>query len=712
MHQSIQDVLQQMGLDDTLPPNSTAWPEFLTRLSARLADETNTTAVVSLPVPRSEIKQWLNVLPWGAGLVTKEGKLNWLNQVGRDNLYKKEVYQNLNTAVVFKRPIFHILHFRNPKLNQMTSPAIWEQLRGGRPFDMPTGELVCDNGDLLPASYTLIPLGQGANFQGCLFFFRDISAQKATAKKLLDAKEEAEAASRAKSTFLANMSHELRTPLAAIIGYSELLHEQASLLGYDRFVDRLKKIHVSADHLLALINDILDLSKVEAGRMSLDNDLFTVRTLLDDVAVTVQPLMVHNENRLVTNFGKELGHFYGDQVKVRQILLNLLSNAAKFTTQGEVTLTAVREPLPNSQFSLSALAPQEQLRFVIADTGIGMTDEQMIHLFEPFTQADASTTREFGGTGLGLAISQRFCELMDGKIDLTSDYGQGTTFTLTLPVPAFKQGQIVWPEVFPHPSTSVNKGGQPLVRQRILVVDDDRIIRELLARYLVRQGFEVWLAENGFKALDILAEMKPDAIILDIFMPGLDGWGVLARLKQNPNLAEVPVILATVDDDQRHGFALEADDYLLKPFDYSLLERTLGRHMKRLERGHILLLDDSQHIREILRDQLALQGYRVTEAGNGREGLAVMREINPPDLILLDLMMPEMDGFEFLLELRDNPLWQHVPVIVISVMDLSSADRQRLNGEVERIMQKGKFSRDDLVGQIHQLIHARLNTAV
>ncbi len=712
MHRTIQDVLQQMGLDGTIPPDHAAWPEFLARLSARLIDEDPPTAVVSLPALRPEIKEWLNLLPWGAGLVTSEGKLNWLNQAGRGNLYKELADENPTTAVVPERPIFHILRFYNPQLNQMTPPAIWEQLRAGRPFDVPTGELVCDDDELLPASYTLMPLGQGANFQGCLLFFRDISDQKAVEQKLVDAKEEAEAASRAKSTFLANMSHELRTPLAAIIGYSELLHEQAALLGYDRFVDRLKKIHVSADHLLSLINDILDLSKVEAGRMSLDNDLFTVRTLLEDVIVTVQPLMAQNENRLVVNYGKKLGYFYGDQVKVRQILLNLLSNAAKFTTQGEVTFTAVREPIPTPKFSLSAPAPQEQLRFVIADTGIGMTDKQMLNLFEPFTQADASTTREFGGTGLGLAISQRFCELMDGQIDLASDYGHGTTFTLTLPVPAFKQEQVVWPEVFPHPSTSTNKVGQPLIRQRILVVDDDRIIRELLARYLVRQGFEVWLAENGFKALDILADMKPDAIILDIFMPGLDGWGVLARLKQDPNLADVPVILATVDDDQRHGFALGADDYLLKPFDYSLLERTLGRHMKRLEQGHILLLDDSQHIREILRDQLALQGYRVTEAANGREGLAVMGDIDPPDLILLDLMMPEMDGFEFLLELRDNPLWQHVPVIVISVMDLSPADRQRLNGEVERIMQKGSFGRDELVGQIHQLIHARLNTAV
>lgn len=707
MHRTIQDLLQQMGLSPEQSPRQAEWQAFLATLSERererekLLDQQ--TPLRTLFV-EPETRQWLDVLPWGIGLVSKHGEVTWLNQTGRAWLGK----QKGDTYIVSlpTRPLFQILRLQKATLSQLTPPAIWQQLSAGRPFDILDGEMVCTNGDLLPATYTIMPLGKGDDFAGCLLLFREITAQKVTAQKLREAKEDAEAASRAKSTFLANMSHELRTPLAAIIGYSELLHEQASLLGYDRFVDRLKKIHISADHLLSLINDILDLSKVEAGRMTLDNDLFTVQTLLEDVLVTTQPLAEKNQNRLVVNIGQGLGHFYGDQVKLRQILLNLLSNAAKFTRQGVVTFTAVREPVGMQTIHSIHQLPREQLRFVVADDGIGMTAQQMKYLFEPFTQADASTTREFGGTGLGLAISQRFCEMMNGRIDVVSEAGQGATFTLTLPVTQMEE--VDWPERLPRLPTAVDKTESSTLRQRILVVDDDRIIRELLGRYLVRQGFEVWLAENGYEALDIVSQIKPDAIILDIFMPGMDGWEVLARLKQDPAVADVPVILASVDDDQKHGFALGAADYLLKPFDYNLLEQTLWRHMAVPERGHILLLDDNRQIREIFREQLEVHGYRVTEAGNGQEGLAAVRE-DAPDLILLDLMMPEMDGFEFLLTLRDNPAWQKIPVIVISVMDLSHRERQRLNGSVERVMQKGTFGRDELVGQIHQLVHARLN---
>ncbi|MCA9979219.1 MAG: response regulator [Anaerolineales bacterium] len=703
MHRTIQELLQQMGLSPSQPPNPTEWRAFLTALTERERERTSLAPSASLRALFSEpqVRQWLDGLPWGVGMVSKQGEVIWWNQTGRAWLSKQTGDVSYIVSLP-TRPLFQTLRLQSNTLSQLTPPAIWQQLSAGRPFDVLDGELVCTNGDLLPATYTIMPLGKGDDFAGCLLLFRETTAQKVTAQKLREAKEDAEAASHAKSTFLANMSHELRTPLAAIIGYSELLHEQASLLGYDRFVDRLKKIHISADHLLSLINDILDLSKVEAGRMTLDNDLFTVQTLLEDVLVTTQPLTEKNQNQLVVNIGQGLGHFYGDQVKLRQILLNLLSNAAKFTRQGVVTFTAVREPIGMQTIHSIHQLPREQLRFVIADDGIGMTAQQMKHLFEPFTQADASTAREFGGTGLGLAISRRFCEMMNGRIEVVSEVGHGATFTLTLPVPHMEE--VDWPERLPRLPTAEPNA----IRQRILVVDDDRIIRELLGRYLVRQGFEVWLAENGYEALDIVRQVRPDAIILDIFMPGMDGWEVLARLKQDPHTADVPVILASVDDDQKHGFALGAADYLLKPFDYNLLEQTLWRHMAVPERGHILLLDDNRQIREIFREQLEVHGYRVTEAGNGQEGLAAVRE-DAPDLILLDLMMPEMDGFEFLLTLRDNPAWQKIPVIVISVMDLSHRERQRLNGSVERVMEKGTFGRDELVGQIHQLVHARLN---
>jgi PAS domain S-box-containing protein len=497
---------------------------------------------------------------------------------------------------------------------------------------------------------------------------------------------ELEVASRHKSEFLANMSHELRTPLNAIIGYSEMLQEEAEDLGAAGFVPDLKKIHAAGRHLIELINTVLDLSKVEAGKMELFLETFSIPTLIHDIEAVIQPLAQKNSNRLEVSCQESAGTMRADLTKVRQALFNLLSNACKFTHHGTVSLAAAREAADGAGW----------ITFRVSDTGIGMTPEQVSRLFHEFSQAEASTARKYGGTGLGLALSRRLIRMMEGDITVASEPGRGSTFTMRLPAEVAESRE-------PAPVPPMPEAARPGA-STVLVIDDEAVVRDLMQRALVRQGFHVVTAAGGDEGLRLARELRPDAITLDVLMPGMDGWAVLSTLKADPGLADIPVIMLTILDDKNLGYALGAADYLTKPIDREHLAAILNRYRRDLP---ILVVDDDLALRQLTRRILERQGYTVLEAENGRAALERLRDTTP-GVILLDLMMPEMDGFDVVATLRAHESWRTIPVVVVTAKDLSLEDRQRLSGSVRAILQKGASSRDALLADVRDMVAASI----
>jgi len=517
---------------------------------------------------------------------------------------------------------------------------------------------------------------------------KDIGEHQSMLVAIEEARSVAELATKTKSMFLANMSHELRTPLNAIIGVTEMLHEDAVELKRDDDIEPLERVLRSAKHLLALINDILDLSKIEAGKIDIHAESFAIAPLIEDVVQTIRTMAAMNSNTVAVDCAADIGAMRADQTRIRQALLNLVSNANKFTEGGTVTISARRV----------TEAGREWVTLAVSDTGIGLTPEQMGKLFQDFVQADASTTRKYGGTGLGLVISRRFCQMMGGDITVESEIGRGSTFTIRLPaeVEGAQPAVAVRVAAAPRPSTAQSGAAT------ILVVDDDQTVREVMQRFLEREGFSVVTANGGHEGLRLARALHPAAITLDVMMPDLDGWMVLTAIKDDPALADIPVILISIVDEKNRGYALGATDYMIKPVDRERLSDVLRNICGAVGR-QALLVDDDDLMRRGMRLALEQNGWQVAEAENGRIALARLAETRP-DVIVLDLMMPEMDGFEFLDEMRQRTEWRDIPVLVVTARDLTAEDRGRLNGSVERVLQKGASEVDALLLEIGHIL--------
>ena len=502
-------------------------------------------------------------------------------------------------------------------------------------------------------------------------------------EKLQIARDAANEANRTKSSFLANMSHELRTPLNAIIGLTEMMVSNAARFGTEKAQEPLQRVNRAGRHLLGLINEVLDLSKIEAGKLELHPESVDLVPLIDEVIGTARQLAEQNKNRLVVECQESLGPLTVDPMRLRQILLNLLSNACKFTTQGEVGLR-VRKVVDGPSW----------IEFAVSDTGIGMTAEQQHKLFEEFSQADAVTARRFGGTGLGLAITRKLARLMGGDVTVASEPGKGSIFTVRLP-----GGTDI-------PARTFMEGGRQPDGDCVLVIDDDATARELLTDQLRAEGFSVVTASGGLEGLKLAKEVHPSVITLDVIMPDLDGWSVLAALRQDSELSEIPVIMITILDQQRRGVALGAAGYLTKPIDREQLHRLVERFRAQAQPTRVLLVEDDSFQRERMHAWLESQRWVVQEAANGREALDRLQQ-SKPDLILLDLMMPEMDGFQVVATLQKEAGWRDIPVIVITALDLDAKDHDRLNSGVQSVLVKETFQPADLVERIRRLAQTR-----
>jgi GAF domain-containing protein/CheY-like chemotaxis protein len=494
--------------------------------------------------------------------------------------------------------------------------------------------------------------------------------------------QQLEIASQHKSQFLSSMSHELRTPLNAIIGLTEMMVSNATRFGTEKAQEPLRRVSGAGTHLLGLINQILDLSKIEAGKLELTVETVPLAPLIDEVVGTARQLADQSKNRLIVEGLDAPPTLNVDAMRLRQILLNLLSNACKFTKEGEVTLRC-----------RTINDGRRWVEFAVSDTGIGMTSEQQTKLFQEFSQADASTARQYGGTGLGLAITRKLAQMLGGDVTVASEQGKGSVFTVRLPAGA---------DSMTADSIAIG-GSEAAVAGWILVIDDDAIARDLIADNLKLAGFSVVTAAGGLEGLKLARDLRPLAITLDVMMPDLDGWSVLAALRQDVELAEIPVIMVTILDERRRAAELGAAGYLTKPIDRQRLQRMIERFRAPTRPTRILIVEDDELQRERVREWLEGQQWIVQEAENGRQALASLQAAKP-DLILLDLMMPEMDGFAVVAALQKERAWRDIPVVVITSLDLDAKDRERLSSGVQSVLVKEMFQPADLINHIRQLV--------
>lgn len=549
------------------------------------------------------------------------------------------------------------------------------------------------DGARLHLSFSVVELRESS---GMLFtaFVRDLTVERAALDALAKAKQDAEEANRAKSAFLANMSHELRTPLNAIIGYSELLKEDSEDRGDESAVVDLERIRTAGRHLLALIDDLLDLSKVEAGRMLLSLEDVSLQELLDEVVATVTPLTARNDNRFQVEIETRLGRLRTDRLRLKQVLINLLGNAAKFTSQGTISLRAWRA----MDEGRSALVVE------VRDTGIGMSSTDLERLFQPFVQADPSVTRKYGGTGLGLTISIRLVELLGGRLAVSSSVGQGSTFRVTLPLGiGVDQSSAMNVSTAECPdATALEQPGDV-----VLVIDDDPTVQQMLTGLLRQNGLATRVASTAAEGIAMARQLGPVAITLDLLMPDLGGWTVLRALAADPQLAAIPVVVLSVIDQRGTCYTVGSTHWLAKPLELSDLSSTIARVVGSTSAGRALIVDDDESARTLLTKRMHALGWECAPAENGRTALERL-DVFKPNLVLLDLMMPELDGFAFLDQLRRHAHWSSVPVIVITAKDLTPHDISRLRGDATALLSDRTQPKQVVLEQVGALVASRV----
>jgi PAS domain S-box-containing protein len=525
----------------------------------------------------------------------------------------------------------------------------------------------------LEVSFSLLEASDKKFLTGVL---RDITERKRVEGALHQAREAAEAATQAKSVFLANMSHELRTPMNAIIGFTRLVMRRSQDVLPQRQYENLEKILMSAEHLMTLINDILDLSKIEAGHMEVHPGSFSLETVVDVCLHTLEPMVLSEHIRLVKDIDAALPLLATDQDKVQQILMNLLSNAVKFTRAGTITVAAWHH--------------DGVLTMAVTDTGIGIPAEALEHIFEEFRQVDSSTTRQYGGTGLGLAISRRLAQLLGGDITVQSTVEVGSTFTVTLPLhyAAVSLGTRV--ATIPAPEESLSL---PESDKILLAIDDDPDVIYLLRENLAEAGYRVVGATSAEEGLQQARVLHPLAITLDILMPHKDGWQLLHELKTDATTRDIPIIVLSVVDNKALGYQLGAFDYLLKPFDREAILAALTRIPP--QHGRLLVVDDDVQIVDLVRQCLEGEPYEVVAAADGQEALEAIAQ-HRPDILLLDLLMPRLDGFAVIERLRQDAQYHQLPIIVLTAKTLTAPEYARIEQSVRTVIQKQGWGYDTL----------------
>ena len=571
----------------------------------------------------------------------------------------------------------------------MTDCQIYRAFREGRGVHVDDEVMWRRDNSRFCCEYWSYPMRRDGELIGSVLTFIDITSRREVEEQLREAKALAEQASAAKSDFMANMSHELRTPMNAILGYSEMLMEDAEDAELTEMVADLGKINAAGKHLLELINAVLDLSKIEAGRMDLHVESFALASLLDEVAAVAGPLISKNGNTFVQDWDESLGTIESDATKIRQALFNLLSNAAKFTSKGTVTLAAER----------MGEGADERIRLAVSDTGRGIPADKLEHVFEEFAQAEETTTRDFGGTGLGLSLTRRLSRLMGGDVILESEFGVGSTFTIDLPVRAADaaRSHARADLTSQHPTPEGDDDGW-----HVLVIDDDLHSRDLLTRALEGAGYQVVTASGGRRGVQLARKLHPALITLDILMPEIDGWTTLSELKADPDTRDIPVVMLSIAPDEDRGYMLGAVESLTKPVERKLLHEVVNRYIERGRAAHVLIVDDDEGSRNLLARYAAAEGWKYSTADTGLAALASIEE-EAPDLVLLDLMMPVMDGFEFVEQIQAREQYRHIPIVVVTAMNLTAEDQARLRGSVERVIEKGHSTAEELLRYVREL---------